>query len=332
MSTSLKILRILAGTVVVVILVFGLRYALVDGLISPIDPVTPGACRPVAQSVKGISDLAIDTTQGLIFAAASDGIYAIKRDDPNGKPVKLSGVPSWFHPVALSLGRDPDGSLSLMAIDALAGSRYAVEIYGLTYDGGTPKLSQRSMVQGGLLVSPFGIAALGSNAFYVGNDHVTTSAIGRFAEKYLLWPHDDLLLFNGQRMRIAVQRIASPHGAALSPDGKFLYISTFNDRRVIALGVEPYSGNLTELGAISLPARLNRMRFDDEGALIVAGQTKPGSAQVFRVTLNKDGTPQAYDTLFSDDGSGLHGAVSALRSGGKLFVAGTDKLLECAAK
>ena len=53
--------------------------------------------------------------------------------------------------------------------------------------------------------------------FYVTNDHVTQTALGRFAEDYLLWPHADVLFFNGTGFRIAVQRIAFPNGVLVTP-------------------------------------------------------------------------------------------------------------------
>ena len=48
-------------------------------------------------------------------------------------------------------------------------------------------------------------------------------ALGRFAEDYLLWPHADVLLYNGMGFRIAVQRIAFPNG--ILAQGGFLYVT-----------------------------------------------------------------------------------------------------------
>ena len=48
---------------------------------------------------------------------------------------------------------------------------------------------------------------------------------GRFAEDYLLWPHADVLYFNGTSFRIAVQRMAFPNGVCVTPDGTHLYVA-----------------------------------------------------------------------------------------------------------
>ena len=47
------------------------------------------------------------------------------------------------------------------------------------------------------------------------------------------------------------------------------------------------------------------MSVDNQGNLIVAGQSKPGASQVFRVKLGPDGVPLSYQTVFSDDGHTL---------------------------
>ena len=42
----------------------------------------------------------------------------------------------------------------------------------------------------------------------------TKTALGRFAEDYLLWPHADVLYFNGIVFRIAVQQHGLPQRGA----------------------------------------------------------------------------------------------------------------------
>ncbi len=137
---------------------------------------------------------------------------------------------------------------------------------------GAPKLSPRSSVGGGLLVSPNDLFAVAPDRFYVTNDHVTKTALGRFAEDYLLWPHADLLYFNGTSFRISVQRMAFPNGVYVSPDGSHLYVALSNERRLIAFSREPFFGNLTEIGSLSLPARPDNISADAQGRLIIAGR------------------------------------------------------------
>jgi hypothetical protein len=332
-KSALTWASVIAGLVVF----FVLRYALVQGVFNSVAEMTPGPCKPIATGLKGPGDLSIDTAHNVLLVAArnsekpdaQDGIYVLKLDDPAGPPQRLAGTPADFHPDGISLFRDESGKETLMAIDRKPNSRQMVEFYSLDFSGDAPKASQQSVVQSGVMVSPNDLAAVGENQFYVSNDHVTHDRLGRFAEDYLLWPHADVLLYNGMGFRIATQRIAAPSG--ILARGSSLYVTAANERRLIAFAREDFTGNLDEAGSLSLPARLRHLTADAQGNLIVAGETRPGTAQVFRVRLGPDGKPLSYDTLFSDDGHLIKGANSAAVYNGHLFIgsAGDSKMLMC---
>jgi hypothetical protein len=325
---------------VVVMLAGGgaLRYALVDGFFTPITPVSP-TCRNIAEGINGTNDFAVDVVHNALLISANDrragasgsqsGIYFLKLTDLGAAPVKLAGTPANFQPGGLSLFRAQDGSETLTLIDHKPGGRDMLEVYGIDSDGQTAKLNQQTAIQSRLLISPNDVTTVAPEHFYVTNDHVSTSTLGRFAEDYLLWPHADVLLSSGAGFRIAAQRIAFP-GGALAKSG-FLYVAAANERRIIALGIQDFTGNLNEIGALSLPARPGHISMDTAGNLIVAGQSKPGSSQVFRIRLDEKGVPVSSETIFSDDGHTLKGASAAAVWNGELFIAAADdeKMLAC---
>ena len=341
MNALTKSLMTWAAVIAGLVVFFVLRYQMVQGIFTPLEAVSPGVCRAIAAGVQGPEDFEIDAAHNAIFVSSlnrqaaiansdpRDGIYLLKLDNPAAAPVKLAGPPKDVHPHGISLYRAGDGSETLMVIDHRPGGRQAVEIYSLDFSGETPRLSQQSTIQSGLLVSPNDLAAIAPDKFYVTNDHVTKTALGRFAENYLLWPHADVLAFNGVGFHVGVQRIALPNGALAK--GGYLYVTAMNERRVLAFTREDFTGNRDEIGALSLPARLDNISMDAAGDLIIAGQAKPGSAQVFRVRLSPDGVPLSYETLFSDDRHRLNGASSAAVYGGHLFIgsARDSKMLEC---
>jgi arylesterase/paraoxonase len=329
------------AVVTLVAVFFALRYEMVRGAFTSLAAVSPGICRDIAIGVHGPEDFEIDAVHNVIFVSSlnreaapansdpHDGLYLLKLDDPAAPPTKLAGTPLDFHPHGISLFRDDNGGETLMVIDHKPGGRQMIEIYGVDFAAGTPKLSQQSAIQSGVLVSPNDLAAIAPDRFYVTNDHVSKTALGRFAEDYLLWPHADVLAYNGMGFRIAAQRIAFPNGVLAR--GGLLYVTAMNERQLLAFSRLDITGDLTPIGALSLPARLDNISMDAAGNLIVAGQGKPGSAQVFRVRLGPDGVPLNYETLFSDDGHRLDGASSAAVTGGHLFIgsARDSKMLEC---
>ena len=149
-----------------------------------------------------------------------DGLYLLKLSDAGrGAGEAATACPKDFHPHGISLYRAPNGDETLMAVNHRSDGSQAVEIFGPAYDNGAAMLVAHSSIGGGLLVSPNDLFAVGPDRFYVTNDHVTKTPLGRFAEDYLLWPHADLLYFNGTNFRISVQRMAFPNGVYVTPDG-----------------------------------------------------------------------------------------------------------------
>lgn len=350
-----KSARTLLAVAFAVVLFFSLRWLLMAGAFTMAVAPTPGECRAIS-GIQGPEDFEVDAAHDTVIVSSTnrraplahpdprDGLYAVKLSDPTAAPVKLDGVPKDFHPHGITIYRGGKGEETLLAINHRQGGSHAVESFDLTYDNGVPRLSARSSVGGGLLISPNDLAAVAPDRFYVTNDHVTKGALGRFAEDALLWPHADLLYFNGTSFRISVQRMTFPNGVFVTPDGSHVYVTISNERRLIGFSREPFFGSLTEIGSLSLPARPDNISADGEGHLIIAARpnlmrdntfradpTKPSPSEIFRVSLDKSGVPQSYDTIFADDGSRIGGASVAAVAGDKLLIGSAldNKLLEC---
>jgi arylesterase / paraoxonase len=347
----------LTGLIVLLVLTlfFVIRWITAAGVFTSVATVTPSICKPTA-SLPGPEDFEVDAAHDAIIVSSTnrrapkdspdsrDGLYLLKLSAPDAPPVKLDGVPKDFHPHGISLYRAPNGDETLMAINHRSNGTHAIEIFGLSYENGAARLTPHSTIAGGLLVSPNDLFAVGPDRFYVTNDHVTKTALGRFAEDYLVWPHADLLYFNGSSFRISVQRIAFPNGVYVTPDGSHLYIAVTSERRLIAMSREPFFGNLTEIGSLSLPMRADNISADAQGRLIIAGHpslirvnrfradpAKPSPSVVVRVTLDKSGVPQGYETLFSNDGALIGASSSAAMSGKHLLIGSVldSKMLDC---
>jgi len=355
MSTSVRLIQISLGTIAIVFVFFLVRWAVATGVVNHFDPVSPGACRILAR-IPGPEDFEIDPVHKVIFVsstdrhaakpAASDGIYLLNWDDPKAPPVKLAGTPPDFHPHGISLYRN-GAAETLFAVNHHEGGMQSVDSFIVRFDGSTAKLEPQASIAGGLLVSPNDVFAVGPGQFYVTNDHVTKTAIGRFAEDYLLWPHADLVYFNGGFFRIAIQRIAFPNGVYVTPDGARLYVSSTNERRVIGFSRSPYTGDLAEIGSLHIPARLDNISMDQAGDLIIAGHPslsrvhdfqkdpgRPSPSVVFKVRRDSDGAPENYQTVYANDGNEIGASSSAAIQDGRLIIGSVldNKLLDCTMK
>ncbi len=350
-KSALTLLAVMAALAVF----FSVRWFNMAGAFTLFNPVSPGLCRAIP-GLQGPEDFEVDAAHDAIIVSSTnrrapkdhpdprDGLYALKLSEPTATPVKLDGVPKDFHPHGITLFRGDKSEETLLVINHRRDGSQAVESFGLTYDNGAAKLTARSSIGGGLLVSPNDLFAVAADRFYVTNDHVTKTALGRFAEDYLLWPHANLLFFNGTSFHVSAQPMAFPNGVFVTPDGDHLYVAVTNERRLIAFSREPFFGSLTEIGSLSRPARPDNISADAKGNLIIAARpnlmrdsqfradpTKPSPSEIFRVHLDKSGVPQSYDTLFADDGSRIGGASTAAVTGNTLVIGSVldNKLLEC---
>lgn len=350
-----KSVATLVAVVLALVIFFSVRWFLMAGAFTMAEPPTQAQCRAI-RGIQGPEDFEVDAAHDTVIVSSMnrrappahpdprDGLYAIKLSDPAQAPVKLEGAPADFHPHGISLYRGDKGEETLLVINHRRNGGQAVEIFALDYENGTPRLSPHSSIGGGLLVSPNDVAAVGPDRFYVTNDHVTRTALGRFAENFLLWPHANLLFFNGQSFRISAQQAAFPNGVYVSPDQSHVYLAVSNERRLIAFSREPFFGSLTQIGSLSLPARPDNITADAKGDLIVAARpnlmrdnqfradpTRPSPSVIFRIPLDKSGVPQSPEVIFADDGSRIGGASTAAITGNTLLIGSAldSKMLEC---
>lgn len=312
----------------VIILTGGFRALMGLGLISWVTPVAPAQCRPIP--LAGAGDLAWENKSRTLFIAARDGLYAI----PEGqqKPVKLTDAPKDVHPAAISIGYDIGGEPSLAVLTRQADGSAAVQTYRADFDATGPKLSYQSTVTGGLARRGQGVVTMGNERFYV-TANPTRNDFMAWADRWLLLGRANLLFFNGMVFSDAVGGLSDPSGVAASADGRFVYVLSRNERRLIAFSREPFSGQLTELDSISLPMRPERVSMDAGNVLWVAGPVRlpslSGASKVVRVFLGGDGKPQSTETVYAGDG--IVAATAAAKGENTLYIgsATDDKMLAC---
>jgi arylesterase/paraoxonase len=347
-----------AVTVVALIIVVTLGLAVRSlnafGVFSAVVPGFAGTCRPI-EGAKGAEDIAIDSKLGVAFVSASDlrarlsgrpsaedGLYALMLNGPP-RLRKLSGTPGDFHPHGISLNRAADGTLTLFAINHRGDGTSSVDSFLARDENGALRLHEIGSIEGGLLISPNAIAAVDQNRFYLVNDHTSQTAFGRMLDDWLILPRANVLYFDGVVLRVVAERLNAPAGVALSPDGRFVYVSEAFNRRLDAYARQAVSGELELAGQLSIASNLDNLRFDERGNLWVGSHPKffamgtffanpaePLPSEIFRVTLN-EGIPQAATPVYADQGRAIGGASVAAVLGQRLLIGSPldDKILDC---
>lgn len=342
------------AVLMIVTIALGLRSLNAFGFFSAVVPSFAGTCHAIG-GVTGAEDIVIDDKLGVGFVSASDlrarlggrpsaldGLYVIAL---NGlAPMrKLEGTPGDFHPHGISLYRAPDGTLTLFAINHRSDDTSSIDSFDVHGQGNEFRLHEIGSIEGGELVSPNAIAAVDRDRFYVTNDHTSQTIFGRMLDDWLILPRANVVYFDGAVFRIVALRLNAPSGVALSPDGRFLYVSEAFNRRLDSYARHDFSGDLDFVKMLPIPANLDNLRFDTKGTLWVASHqntlamrryfadpSKPAPSEVFRVTL-RDGIPQSAALVYADLGHAIGGASVAAVIGKRMLIGSPldDKILDC---
>jgi arylesterase/paraoxonase len=344
-----------AGTLALIaVLALAFRSLNAFGVFTDVVPGFAGSCTAIP-SASGPEDIAIDETSGFAFVSAmdrraraagkpspSDGLYALALNAP-AHLVRLAGTPADFHPHGISLVRTADGALTLMAINHRADGSHSVDSFDVAVKDGAVRLTEVGSIQSGQLVSPNAIAALDRNRFYITNDHTSVTAFGRMLDDMLVIPRANVLFFDGTVFFVVAKGLAFPSGAALSPDGRHLYITEAYNRRLTTYARSPVSGATEAVGTLAIPSNLDNLRFDAAGHLWVGSHpkalamaawrsdpSKPAPSQIFKVTL-AGGIPQNAVAVYTNPGGEIGGSSVAAVTGKRMLIGSPfdTKILDC---
>jgi hypothetical protein len=316
-----------------------------NGLFSSAPTGFLGSCK-LAASVPGVED--IEIANGVTFVSVAsargpdgrDGIYVLGDD---GKLTRLGGTSKDFHPRGISIARSPDGTgLFLLAVNRRASGRFSINTYEVTNPGTNPALVAQGTIEGGLLTDPQDVAGVGPGAFYVSNDSAKQAIVKTLAGWGVL-PASDILFFNGMSFKPVVENLYDARGLLMAPDGHHLLVASLTARSLKSFSRDPFSGNLTEAGSLTLSAAPEKLSLDAGGEVLVAGHASlwrwrgvaadPGKrapSQIFRVSL-LNGEPQEATPLYGNGGGEIAGAGIGASIGKRLLIGSSldNKLLDC---
>jgi hypothetical protein len=323
------------------------------GVFTDVTPGFAGTCTaiPIAS---GPEDIAIDKASGLAFISsmdrrafasgkpsAQDGLYVMALVGP-AHPVKLAGAPSVFHPHGIALVRDA-GGLVLLAINHRKDGTSSIETFTVALKP-TVKLVNIGSVEGAQLTSPNAIVAVDRQHFYVANDHGGSGALDTLLEDILVFGRGDVLYYDGILFHEVADHLAFASGLALSPDGRHLYVTETNARRLDSYLRNPVSGQLDSDGTLEIPSGVDNVHFDDAGGLWVGSHPKglamaafrshpdrPAPSEIFKVSLDGAGVPQSASVVYANMGEQIGGSAGATVTGNRMLIGGplTDHLLDC---
>ena len=345
-----------AGVVVAVaLLTAAFRVLESHGAFTPLKPGFAGTCLAVG-GVVGSEDIVIDAKDKLAFVSAADrrarakgkpsprdGLYLYGYLEPGAKPVKLAGTPADFHPRGISLYRAPDGSLTLMAINRRLDGTNSVDIFTVDVLGGAVSLKEVGSIGSERLISPNDLTAVDQDRFYVLNDHTSKTDFGRWLDDNLVLPRTNILYFDGISFKVAAEGLNFPEGAALSPDGRYLYVPESYARTLLTFERNIFSGQLRQVNALPIASDLDNADVAADGSIWIGSHpdafamaayskdaSKPAPSEVFKVSVH-NGVPQSATLVYANMGEEIGGSSVGAVSDGHLLIGSPfdNKILNC---
>lgn len=301
------------------------------------------------KGLPGTEDITIDPETGLAYISVDDrraagqgravqgAIYGFDTRSGASSPFKLTGdLPFDFHPHGIGLFRGGDKRLFVVS-HRLDG--HFVEIFGVHRD----RLVHLESISGPLMHSPNDVAAVGTRAFYVTNDHGSASPSGRKVEEYLQLKRSYVLYYDGTAFRKVAGGLGYANGVAVSNDGSEVYVASSVGRNLRVYGRDKETGALSVRSTIGTGFGSDNIEVDSDGSLWVAGHPKMltflrhaadgavlSPSSVVRIEIRAGGA-YAIHEVFQDDGARLSASsVAAPFPGGFLVGAVFDeRFLAC---
>ncbi len=329
--------------------IWGYFFLQAAGYFLTIEPKVAGTCKAVT-GVVGVEDLTIDPETKIAYLSGYDrraafaggeargAIWSYDLNASDAQPVDLTAGAGLL-PHGTSLYRGADGKKTLFVINH-ANKAQAIEIF----DVEAAKLTHRRTVTGPELVSPNDIVGVGTDAFYVTNDHAyPLGETMRTAEDYLRLRDTTVQFFDGQKFSAALSGIGGSNGINVSADGKSLYLSAASELTVYVYDRDPATNALKQRAAVPVPGFADNIEVMSNGDLLlglhskvlqllehVRDASKPSPSHVMHLKADGKGS-FVPETIYYNPGDEISGASVGASIDKRLLIGAIfePKILDC---
>jgi len=254
------------------------------GLFLVIPPKSVGFCSPVTTGgVVGVEDLAIDQDAHLAYLSGYDRresakglkvrgaiwVYDLQQQEAAPVDATAGALPDGFLPQGISLFIGADGKRTLFVISH-AGGKHSIEIF----DVDRKMLTHRRTIAGHALVSPNDVVGVGTDSFYVTNDHANVSGWNQTIEDLGRFRVTTVQYFDGKAFMTAISGLGGSNGINVSADGKSLYVSAASERAVHVYDRDPQTGSVTPRAVVPVPGYPDNIDVESDGSLLLAIHSK----------------------------------------------------------
>lgn len=258
---------ILSLLAVIVILLAGVKLLLDAGEFDTIWDHPLPDCRVLA--LTGAEDLTLVDEQSRVLISAADRQGLQAGEKPGVYLYDGNGSPSLVYPT----DGEPQG---LASIASEVGTRVFLVLHKTNHDvvqildWANDQLALVKEVPFENVKTLNGIVAIDAEKFFASQELGMSFRLGQELEKLLRLPLGKLWLYDGQKPRIAKDRLLYPNGLALSPDRKILYLASMLGRSLIVFDYEPTNFSLRWRDQIALETAPDNLKWAGDRLLIGA--------------------------------------------------------------
>jgi arylesterase/paraoxonase len=197
-------------------------------------------------------------------------IYGFDLDSVNPRLMNLTeDFSQELNPHGIGWWMAENGDLSVFVVNHRRDGHF-VEIFD--YRGG--KLVHRQSVSGALMHSPNDVLPVGSDTFYVTNDHGNSSVLGRMAEEYLQLARSYVLYYDGKNFRKVAKALAYANGINMSSDGQTVYVAATVGQKIYLYDRDLNTGDLSLRRTIAAGTGVDNIEIDQKGNLWIGCHPK----------------------------------------------------------
>ncbi|XP_070581953.1 serum paraoxonase/arylesterase 2-like [Ptychodera flava] len=305
----------------------------------------PGLCRPLPLMVNGSEDITM-TSKGLVFMSTG---YPLKPDEIKGRifsfdfnnpsenaiEVTIEGNfdQDNFHPHGISHWEDPNTGQVLIHIVNHHPKEERIEIFNFIPE--RHAVRHVKSVTDSTIFSVNDIFAVGPDSFYFTNDFYFSNQLRQVEFQFRL-PSGGVGFFDGTMGRFLWSGISLASGINVSPDKRYLYVTSYGEESVIVFAVqEDYS--IDKLQVIPVHTGVDNLEVDtDTGDLWLGchpvqhqlvgylhNKYPSTPSQVLRIRFKSDDHSHGdyeIQEVFVDDGAIISGSSVAKFYKNKLLI------------
>jgi arylesterase/paraoxonase len=286
-------------------------------------------------------------------------LFDFNKPDNNPHKLHLSSSsnfdPKQFNPHGLSYWQDPNSrAVQLFVVNHLQDGN-TIELF--EYHPPEYTLKHIKSVQHPLMSSPNDIVAISAHSFYFTNDHYFCQSFLKKLEDYLQMALSSVGFYNGETMeaKYVASSLKFPNGINISPDKRFIYITTSVGLELIIYRRNESDNSLTLAQVIQMADSCDNLficphtgdiwtgchpRIIDVIQHLYHNFSHQAGSLVLRIQLGPENLSEQgvifphyqIDQVYSNDGWQLKGSSAAIYYGGKLLIGSVvDNLVYCEA-